>query len=312
MTKSLITLVLIACIATVAPAAPLRVVSSVSWIDALVVEIGGERVERQTLVRPSEDPHSASARPSLITAVRRANLLVINGLDYEVSFLSPLLESSANPRVTPGRGGYLDLSDSITPLEVPSGKIDRSQGDIHPFGNPHYFSDPANLPVLATALAERLSRLDSANAPYYEARLQHFKQDWGSRMSHWTQKMADFRGRGILLYHRSHTYFLKAFGLSLAGTIEPVPGIPPSPRRVAELTTQLKERAGDVACILHEPWFEKRTAMRLSDISGVGIREFPEGELDGKAGALARWFDALTTRIVDCAAPSGKPAPTAP
>ncbi|MHA2621727.1 MAG: metal ABC transporter substrate-binding protein [bacterium JZ-2024 1] len=286
--------------------APLRVVSTAPWIDAIVSEIAGDRVERQLLVQAGYDPHTVPARPSMISSVRRADLLVINGLDYEVSFLSPLLESSANPRITPGRDGYLDLSRFIIPQEVPMGKVDRSKGDIHPFGNPHYFSDPENIVPVARGLAERLSLVDPAGASYYNGRLTKFLESWDTRKTRWKQKMAPLRGKGVVLYHRSLTYFLQAFEMKLAGTIEPLPGISPSPRSVAQLTSYLKQNPGEVACILQEPWYEKRSAQTLSETTGIGVRFTPEEEWDGKPEALVRWFEVLTTRLVECSESSNK------
>lgn len=220
--------------------AALQIVTTTPDLAAIAREVGGERVEVKAIARGDQDPHYLEAKPSYMSLVNKADLLIYNGLELEVGWLPLLVQGGRNPAVLPGKPGNLDASAGISALEIPTGEVDRSQGDIHPQGNPHYTLDPRNGLVVARTIAARLQALDPAGAGIYAGHLQQFEQDLQQRIAGWESRAGDLRGRRVVAYHKNLEYLAHWLGLVVAGYIEDKPGVPPSPRHLAELVEQMK------------------------------------------------------------------------
>jgi len=235
--------------------AQLKVVATYPWIGELVKEIGKDRVSIYVIAKGTEDPHFVVPKPSHIAKMRSADLLIMQGASLEEGFLSPLLQQSNNPKIQAGRQGYLDLSQFVELIEKPV-NISRAMGDVHPEGNPHYQLDPHNIPPLARAIAERLCQLDNPNCAYYRGNLENFLKRWNARLTEWDREFAKLKGIKVIQYHKLYDYLLQRYGMILVGTLEPLPGIPPTGKHIEGLISQ----AQGVKFILQDVYHEKRTA----------------------------------------------------
>ncbi len=241
--------------------AKLRVVTTTTDLKAIVEAVGKDRVEVTSLVPGYQNPHSVEGKPSLVLKLQQADLLVKVGLDLE-TWLPPLIDNARNPKIAPGAPGHLDASQGVEILEVPKGLVDRSLGDIHLYGNPHYWLDPLNGKQIAASVAEALKRLDPAGAAHYEAGRRAFVQRLDAALKRWERLMAPFRGTKIITYHNSWPNLARRFGLEVAGYVEPKPGIPPSPAHVRSLIRQMKE--GRIRIILMEPYFSDKIPRQVA------------------------------------------------
>ena len=235
--------------------AQLKVVATYPWIGELVKEVGKDRVSLYVIAKGTEDPHFVVPKPSHIAKMRDADLLIMQGASLEVGFLPPLLQQSNNPKIQPGRQGLLDLSEFVKIIEKPV-SVSRAMGDVHPEGNPHYQLDPHNIPPLARAIAERLCQLDSPNCAYYRGNLEDFLRRWNARLTEWDEGFSKLRGVKVIEYHKNYDYLLQRYGMVLVGTLEPLPGIPPTAKHIESLISQ----AQGVKFILQDVYHEKRTA----------------------------------------------------
>ncbi|MDP7112946.1 MAG: metal ABC transporter substrate-binding protein, partial [Myxococcota bacterium] len=204
--------------------AVMRVVTTTTDLAALVREVGGARVRVTAICKGGQDPHHLRARPGHMVLLSRADLLVAVGLELEVGWLPLLVQGARNPAINPGRPGYLDASTAITAIEVPRGGVDRSGGDVHAFGNPHYWLDPENGRKVAALVAHRLARLDPGGSAHFEARRKAFDARLVAAIARWTRAMAPRRGTPVVSYHRTFSYLFARFGLRQAGTVEERPG----------------------------------------------------------------------------------------
>ncbi|RPJ49254.1 MAG: zinc ABC transporter substrate-binding protein [Candidatus Latescibacterota bacterium] len=284
---------LAAILSTAGPSdAKLRVVTTLTEIAALVREIGGDRVEVTALAHGNEDPHFLAAKPSHSRRMMEADLLVYDGLELEVGWLPLLIEGARNPRIRPGAAGDLDLSRFIQPLEVPSGGVDRSMGDIHPEGNPHYTVDPALYPDLARAVADRLNELDSEGASFYEARLAAFERRWTEELTEWKERLAPLEGIPVVTYHKQWEYFARTFGLLIVDQVEDKPGIPPTPRHIGELEQTIRRE--NVPWIFLSDLNDPGNTEKLAERAGCRVLRLPQA-VDSRDGTddLFSWFDEL-------------------
>jgi zinc/manganese transport system substrate-binding protein len=224
MRKIAIFVSLLICIATPA-SAKVKVVATLQWIGSVAGEIGKDKVEITALVKPNQDPHMIEAKPSMILAVRKADILMVNGLDLEIGYLPVLIESSRNPKVQPGQPGNFDCSHFVTVLEKPI-SVDRSMGDVHPLGNPHYHYSSNNILKISEGMAEAFSRLDPSNAAFYKANLAAFQEKVQRKSVQW-RKIA-LKEKRFIAYHKYFEYLAAEYGFRIVGYVEPKPGIPPS------------------------------------------------------------------------------------
>jgi zinc/manganese transport system substrate-binding protein len=262
---------------------------------ALARELGGEKASVYAATTALQDPHRLEARPSLIARMRRADLLVCTGAELEIGWLPVLLTQSGNSRIQAGAPGYVEASRFVHRLEIP-GVVDRSLGDIHPSGNPHVHLDPRNIAKVAEALAERMAQLDPGDAPGYRDRAARFQQRWAAAMRRWDEQKAGLKGVPIVVYHRDFSYFIDWAGMREAASLEPKPGIPPSPSHLAELVDQMKRSPAKV--IVYSPYNDPRAAQFLSDRTGIpsAMMPFTVGGTD-KAKDLFGLFDDTIERL---------------
>jgi zinc/manganese transport system substrate-binding protein len=260
--------------------AKVNVLATVPDLGALAREVGGEHVAVKVLARSTQDPHFVDARPSLVLDASNADLLILNGLELEVGWLPPILTNSRNEQIQPGHPGYLDASTLITPLEVPREKIDRSMGDIHTGGNPHYTLDPRNGLQVAKGIAARLQNIDPQHAQAYEANLARFTQALSARITGWEKALASFKGTEVVTYHKSWIYFVVWAGFDQVAFVEPKPGLPPSAGHVARVLGVIKQRK--VKLILQEEWYPPATSEQLSRLGGARLVRVPGQTREGQ------------------------------
>ena len=268
--KKLAFLLLFALIAPATFAAPkLNVVTTTTDLASITKEIGGDRVEVTALAKGYQDPHFVDPKPSYLTLLRNADLLEVVGLELEIGWLPPLLDQSRNPKIRPGGAGYLDASQGVEILDRPTGTVNRSMGDVHPSGNPHYWLEPGNAIRVAIQVSQKLSQLRPADATYFAGRLQDFKVRMNEANKRWTAALAPYRGAKIVTYHRSWPNFTRRYGLNVIAYVEPKPGIPPSPSHTFELINQMK--AEKVKVILVEPFFDLKTPNSIAERTGAKV-----------------------------------------
>jgi zinc/manganese transport system substrate-binding protein len=230
--------------------------------DSLVRELAGDKVETTIATTAFQDPHRLQARPSLIAAVRQADLIACTGADLEIGWLPLLLRRAGNPDVQPGNPGYFLAADYVRRIEIPA-SIDRAQGDVHPQGNPHIHLHPRNVERVATALVERLGKIDPANNAFYETRLHEFLHRWGEARDRWEERAAQLEGMRLASHHRSFSYLADWLDLDIVATLEPKPGIPPSGAQLAALLEQLSPNPP--AGVIRTPYENEKPSAWLSE-----------------------------------------------
>ena len=239
---------------------------------SLVEELAGNGVDVTVATTAFQDPHRLQARPSLIAAARRADLLVCTGADLEIGWLPLLLRRSGNPKIQPGNPGNFLAANHVRPIEIPR-SIDRSQGDVHPQGNPHIHLGPRNIERIAEALAERLAEVDPDNAADYRSNADDFLARWDEQRDGWEQRAAALEGMRLVSHHRSFSYLADWLDLDIVATLEPKPGIPASAAQLAKLLEQLTPNPP--LGIIRAPYENKKPSLWLSERLGVPVIEMP-------------------------------------
>lgn len=266
--------------------AKLTVVATLPWVASIAQAIGKDKLEIVTLVKPNQDPHMIEAKPSMILSARKADILMYNGLDLEIGYLPVLIESSRNPKIQPGRLGNFDCSRFVSVIEKPAA-VDRSLGDVHPLGNPHYHLSPNNIGAIAYGMAKSLSELDPANAPFYLGNASAFRTQLQQKLREW--QAVPLFGKRFIAYHRFFEYLASEFGFSLIGYIEAKPGIPPSAghmQQLIDLSRQTKPHA-----ILTTAYHGRKQTDALSSRTGLPVIVVPH-EVRSTAQATD-WFSLM-------------------
>jgi zinc/manganese transport system substrate-binding protein len=253
--------------------AKLNVVASTPDFGAIARDVGGERVQIMSLAKGTEDAHFVDAKPSFIRILNQADALIEGGADLEVGWLPPLVLNARNSKIQLGQPGRIIASEVIRLIEVPVGPLDRSLGDVHPFGNPHFTMDPVNGKLIARLIAERFCVLDAEGCGAFKTNLKQFEEKIDGRMPIWQKDMAPLHGVKAISYHKSFSYFAERFGLVVVNTVEPKPGIPPSASHVRDLVTQM--RAENVKLIMMEPNRERKTPAFLAQETGANVAMIP-------------------------------------
>ena len=272
--------------------AKLTIVTTTQDPAALTRAIGGERVEVAALAKGYQDPHFLDAKPSYMVLLHGADLVEVIGLDLEVGYIGPIVSGARNENILPGRPGFLDLSQYIKPLEVVA-MADRSQGDIHPNGNPHYWLDPENARQMARGIALKLAELDPAGKEVFARNLEAFESDLTIKEASWKVRLAPIAGQSIVTLHRSWSYFAARYGLQVVAFVEPKPGIPPTPTHTLELIKEMQ--AKQVKLLLMENFYDKRAPELVAAKTGAKLAIVPNS-VGGEEG-VATYFD-LMERIV--------------
>ena len=263
---------------------------------ALAQELGGDRVTTYSATTAQQDAHRIEARPSLIARMRSADLVVCTGSELEIGWLPLLLTQSGNGRVRPGGDGYFEASQFVRKLEIPK-TLDRAQGDVHAGGNPHIHTDARNIVTVAEALAARLAKVDAANAAVYAARARDFLLRWRVALARWEQQAQAIKGARVIVYHREYSYLINWLGLKEAGSLEPKPGLPPTPGHLAELLSVVGREP--VRWIIYSPYNDPRAAAFLSERGKIPaiMLPFTVGGSD-KATDLISLFDDTIARLL--------------
>jgi len=272
MKRTLLALGLLLLLAAAPAAAKVNIVTSLQDFASIADAVGGSRVETFALARGYQDPHFVEPKPSFVLKLSRADLLIVAGLELEIGYLPPLIDQSRNDKIRPGAAGYLDASNGSDILERPTGTVTRAMGDVHPFGNPHYWLDPENGRIIARAIAAKLTELDPAGAADYKANLAAFEAKLTEGQKRWDAQLGPYAGTEVVTYHNSWPNFLKRFKLVAAGYIEPKPGIPPSPAHTVELINMMIEKK--IPVILMEPYFDQKTPKAVSEKTGATLVTF--------------------------------------
>ncbi len=247
-------------------ASKLNVVTSTEDLSAIAREIGGDKVDAESIAKGYQDPHFVEPKPSFLLRLMKADLLVSVGLQLEIGWLPPLITQSRNPRIQPSAPGYMEVSNFCHITEIPQGQVTRAMGDVHPMGNPHFWLDPDNGRRIGKALADKFSQMRPADAAYFAQRYSDFDKSLTVSLKGWDAKMAPYKGRKVITYHRSWPNFCERFGIEVVDYVEPKPGIPPSPSHTLDLINlMLREK---IKLILVEPYFDLRTPNSIAQKTG--------------------------------------------
>jgi zinc/manganese transport system substrate-binding protein len=249
-----------------AAADKLRVVATISDLGALTEAVGGDLVDVAVLARGTQNPHDLEIRPSLMVKMRRADALVMNGLELD-GWVEAVVLGAGNANVLPGAPGRIDTSRDIPVIEVPTTRVDRSMGDVHPLGNPHYTLDPGLTPIITRNIVDGLARLAPDHRTAFERNREAFLGRLQAAMVGWTKVLEPYRGAKVVSYHADFAYFLSRFGLVPAGAIEDRPGIPPTPGHLTRLVRAMKD--DKVKVVVVEPWNDRKLAARVAEEAGA-------------------------------------------
>lgn len=294
--KTTFTILWVTLLAASTAQAKLDVVATLPDFGAIASEIGGDQVKVVTLAKPTEDPHFVDAKPSFIVKLNRADAIIEGGALLEVGWLPPLLDQSRNPKLQLGAPGRILCSDGIQMLEIPA-TLDRSRGDIHAAGNPHYMTDPGNARIVAQHLAQVFAQLDPKSSDVYQENLKRFLEQLDTKKKEWQELMAPFKDKRVVAYHDSWPYFAHAFGLHIDLFLEPKPGIPPTPVHLAQVINRMKTE--HIHAIMVEPYQNEKTAQTVAAETGatvVDVAQFPGG-VKGTEGGYIELMDYLVRSL---------------
>ncbi len=277
--------------------AEVRVVASLPVLGSIAREVAGPTGNVTVLAPAEQDPHFVDGKPSMILALNRADLLLHVGVGLEAGWLPTLITGSRNGAIQPGQAGNLDVSTLAGPLLEVGTPLDRALGDIHPGGNPHYWYDARRVRSIASGIAERLAQLDQANAATYRANAARFDGELQKKIGEWETLMRPYRGRALVSYHKSLVYLSDWLGLEKFATIEPLPGIAPSPSHLADLILRIRGTK-PAPIVASEPWYNLRTAQTVAEKGGAPFVRLPGdvGSVQGKTTYIAH-MDELISRL---------------
>jgi zinc/manganese transport system substrate-binding protein len=268
--------------------AQIKVVATTPDLASVAREIGGDRVSVVALAKPTEDPHYVDAKPSHIVTLNRADALIEGGAELELGWLPPLLENSRNSRISAGAPGRIVASEGIRLLEVPT-SFDRSKGDVHSLGNPHFMIDPVNVKIIARNIASHFAQIDPKNAATYNGNLGRFNTKLDTKFAEWQRTLAPYRGARIVTYHKDFVYLAQRFGLTIVDELEPKPGIAPSPAHLAQVIGKMK--AANAKVILVQPFQNRKTAETVARQTGATVLDL--AQQPGAARNTNTYFDLM-------------------
>lgn len=266
----------------------LTVVATTPDLAALARAIGGDAVQVKALAKPTEDPHYVDAKPSHIVTLNRADVLIEGGAELEIGWLPPLLESARNDRIAAGSPGRIVASQGIKMLEVPT-TFDRSRGDVHPYGNPHFLLDPVNVKLIVAQIADHFGQVDPKDADLFKANLKIFDAALDVKLAEWQKQLAPYRGAKIVTYHKDFVYLAERFNLEVVETLEPKPGIAPSPAHLAKVIATMK--ATNARVILVQPYQNRKTAETVARQTNAVVLDI--GQQPGATKNTDTYFELM-------------------
>jgi zinc/manganese transport system substrate-binding protein len=269
-----------------ADAGSIKVVTTTMDMKSIAEMIGGNKVSVQSIATGYQNPHFVDPKPSYIISLSNADLFVTVGLDLETGWSPQLLSSARNSKIQKGSPGYVDASEGVALLQVPS-SVNRGEGDIHIYGNPHYWLDPLNGKVIARNIANGLEKIDPSNRTFYEANLETFFVKIDMKLKEWSAELAPFKGSKIIAYHNEWVYFEKRFGLEIVDFLEPKPGIPPSPSQLVKVIKEVT--ANKIKIIISSPYFTSSSSDVVSKQTGVKVLTLATST--GAFGNIKNYFD---------------------
>ena len=293
--KSKFLFLLLGVILTLNAQANLNVVATTPDFGAIAQAIGGDKIDLSTLAKPTEDPHFVDAKPSYIVKLNHADVLIEGGAELESGWLSPLLDGARNAKLESGKPGVIIGSQGISLLEVPN-TLDRSQGDVHAAGNPHFMSDPANGKIAAAHIAEVFSQLDPQSKETFQANLKSFNDRLDAKMAEWQKLLTPVKGKDVVSYHNYWAYFAKRFDVRMEIYLEPKPGIPPTPAHLATVISEMKAKNAKV--IVVQPYQNRKTAETVASHTGAVVVDFPSFPGGSKeTQGYIEWIDSLVKTV---------------
>ena len=242
------------------------VVTTTADLKSITELIGNDKVDVSSIATGFQNPHFVDPKPSYIIKLSKADMFVTVGLDLETGWSPQLLSSSRNPKIQKGSNGYVDASVGVTLMQVPS-SINRGEGDIHIFGNPHYWLDPINGKQIAKNICDGLEKISPENKAFFESNLKTFNSKIDLKLKDWIQRMAPFKGAKIIAYHNEWCYFEQRFGLEIVDFLEPKPGIPPTPTQLVKIISEVKSNA--IRVIISSPYFTPSSSEVVSKQTGA-------------------------------------------
>jgi len=281
------------CLLVIIPAhaaSKINVMTTTEDLAAIAREVGGDDITVESIAKGYQDPHFVESKPSFLLKLQKADLLLVVGLQLEIGWLPPLVTQSRNAKIQPGGRGYVDMSQFCQILEIPQGQVTRAMGDVHPLGNPHYWLNPENGRRMAKALADRFSTMQPESAAKFAQRYDAFDKKLTEAEKGWAAKMAPYKGRKVITYHRSWPNFCDYFGMNVADYVEPKPGIPPTPAHTLDLINLMKRES--IHLILVEPYFDLRTPNSIaSQVGGQVVVLMPSVGGNKEAASYFQLFD---------------------
>ncbi|MGD0597147.1 MAG: metal ABC transporter substrate-binding protein [Sedimentisphaerales bacterium] len=281
----------------------LNIVTTTPTFASIAESVGGEHVSVTSIGSGDEDPHFIQAKPSYMMKARKADLWICVGMELEIGYEGLILQGSRNPKIQINTPGHLDASEGILKLELPTGKVDRSMGDVHPMGNPHYWLDPYNGKIIAKNICQRLKQFDSDHAGDYDHNLAAFLSKLDNAMTGWVAKLKPFEHSKIVTYHRSWPYFANRFNLDVVAELEPKPGIPPGPGHILEVINTMKSEKAMV--ILMEPFYNRDDAEAVAKKTDAKVVVVPNAVNEQVKDYIAM-LDNVVNRLSDALSEASK------
>jgi len=273
-------------------ATKINVVTTTSDLKSITEFIGKDKVDVSSIATGYQNPHFVDPKPSYIIKLSKADMFVTVGLDLETGWSPQLLLSSRNQKIQKGSSGYVDASVGVTLLQVPS-NINRGEGDIHIYGNPHYWLDPVNGRQIAKNICEGLEKISPENKAFFEANLEAFNTKIDLKLKEWTIKMSPYKGAKIIAYHNEWCYFEQRFGLVIVDFMEPKPGIPPTPTQLVKIISEVKSNA--IKLIISSPYFTTSSSDVVS--KQTGAKTVTLGTSVGAFDSIKDYFDLFDYNI---------------
>jgi zinc/manganese transport system substrate-binding protein len=270
----------------------IRVVTTLTDLKSIAEEIGGEKVDAFAIATGFQNPHFVDPKPSYILKLSKADLFVTVGLDLEVGWVPPLLNSARNVKIQKGSEGYVDVSENVPLLQVPS-SVNRAEGDIHIYGNPHFWIDPVRGKQIAQNIFEGLSRVSPENRPFFQENVKRFDAKIDSKMKEWAARMAPYKGTKIIAYHNEWVYFEQRFGLQIVDFLEPKPGIPPTPNQLLKVIGEIKR--DNIRVIISSPYFTTESADLVARQTGAKVVVLATSV--GADDSIKNYFDVFESNV---------------